>query len=69
METLKREIRNEITILFREWDQSEVAGLQDSITDEVAEDVVQTSDYPNHTIGDIRISIKRVVMQRNLLRI
>ena len=64
METLKREIRNEITIRFREWDQSEIAGLQDALTESVAEDVVETSDYQNYNVSDIRIAIKRVVMQR-----
>ena len=64
METLKREIGNEIAIMFREWDCMDVATLQETLTERVADDVVETSDYPNHNSSDIRIAIQRVVMQQ-----
>ena len=62
MADLKKEIRNEIAMVFREWDLCDVSTLQDSITDDVEKDVFFASDYPNYNISDIRTGIKRVVM-------
>ena len=62
MEELKKEIRAEIEKVFRGWDCCEISDICARITDAVADDVIETSDYPSHNSSDIRISIKRVIL-------
>ena len=67
MEELKDNIKREISNLFTGWDFEDIVNITANIIDEVVEDVVETSDYPNYNDSDIRIAIKRVVV--NLLGI
>lgn len=48
--------------MFPEWDASEVADLGANILDEVVDDVIETSDYPNYNDSDLRIAIKRTII-------
>jgi hypothetical protein len=43
-------------------DLDEISEIQDNILEEVCEDVMETSDYPNYNDSDIRIAIKRVII-------
>ena len=64
MEELKKEVRKHIGSLFQWWESAEVAEIEDAIVDEVCDDVIETSDYPNHNSSDIRIAIKRVIINK-----
>ena len=64
MEELKKEVSNHINILFGWMDGSEIEDVKDSILNEVCKDVMETSDYPSHNDSDIRIAIKRVLINK-----
>ena len=59
---IREEVNREIEQMFREWDASDIAEIEEMIGEEVADDVMETSDYPKHNTSDIRISIKRIVL-------
>lgn len=61
---LKEEINSEIEQMFMGWDVSEIAEIEEMVGEEVADDVMVTSDYPNHNTSDIRIAIKRVILEK-----
>ena len=62
--SLINEINKVIEQMFYTWDGSEIATIQNVIAEEAAEDVIETSDYPNHNDSDIRIAIKRVLLNK-----
>jgi deferrochelatase/peroxidase EfeB len=61
---IREEINREIEQMFREWDASDIAEIEETIGEAVADDVMCSSDYPNHNTSDIRIAIKRVIIER-----
>ena len=63
MEELEKQVKREIGLAFSWMDLSDIAELQNNLTDRVCEDVVETSDYPNYNDSDIRISITRVLKE------
>lgn len=63
MEKLKKQIKREILLLFSWMDLSDIAELQENLTDRVCNDVIETSDYPYYNDSDIRIAIARVLKE------
>ena len=63
MEELKKQVKREIGLAFSWMDLSDIAELQDNLTDRVCNDVIETSDYPNYNDSDIRISITRILKE------
>ena len=61
-EELRKGIENEMCQMFRDWDFSDVNDLYSNIIDEVCQDVMETSDYPDYNNSDLRIAIKRVII-------
>ena len=61
---IKDDIDREIRVMFNDWDASEVAELTEAIGERVADDVMETSDYPNYNSSDVRIAIKRVILEK-----
>jgi hypothetical protein len=64
MEELRQNVWKQILNLFQWWDYSEISSIQNAILDDVCKDVVETSDSPNYNDSDIRISIKRTIVNR-----
>ena len=64
MEELRKNIESVITEMFSNWDCSEIAEIIDNIGDEVAADVMETSDYSCYNDSDISIAVKRVVLSK-----
>lgn len=66
--TKKKELRviiiNEILNLFSGWDMCDIATIEETIIDDVIEDLLETSNYPCFNNSDIRISIKRVLISK-----
>jgi hypothetical protein len=62
MEELEKRVKREIGLAFSWMDLDEISEIQDNILEEVCEDVMETSDYPNYNDSDIRIAIKRVII-------
>jgi hypothetical protein len=62
MEELREQVKAMIGKMFQWWEASDVADLTANIIDEVCEDVINTSDYPNYNDSDLRISIKRTII-------
>ena len=62
MEELIKNVRREIGLAFSWMDTCDILEIQSHITDKVCEDVIETSDYPNYNDSDIRIAIKRVII-------
>ena len=48
--------------MFSDWDISDAGDLCCNIIDEVVEDVMETSDYPDYNDSDLRIAIKRTII-------
>ena len=63
MEELKKQVKRKIGLAFSWMDLSDIAELQDNLTDRVCNDVIETSDYPNYNDSDIRISITRILKE------
>ena len=63
MEELKKQVKREIGLAFSWMDLSDIAELQDNLTDRVCNDVIETSDYPNYNDSDIRIAITRILKE------
>ena len=61
---IREEVNREIEQMFREWDASDIAEIEEMIGEAVADDVMCSSDYPNHNTSDIRIAIKRVILEK-----
>ena len=61
-EELKENVDRVIHEMFSDWDVSEAVNLRCNIIDEVIEDVIETSDYPDYNDSDIRIAIKRTII-------
>ena len=61
-EELKDNVDRVIYEMFSDWDVSEAVNLRCNIIDEVIEDVIETSDYPDYNDSDIRIAIKRTII-------
>ena len=59
---LREDVRQAIYAMFQWWEHDEVADLCANIIDEVCEDVMETSDYPNYNDSDLRIAIKRTII-------
>lgn len=62
MEELKENVRKQILSLFQWWDASDIESIQSAILDDVCKDVVETSGYPDYNDSDIRIAIKRTIV-------
>jgi len=62
MEELREQVKAMIGKMFQWWEASDVADLTANIIDEVCEDVIDTSDYPNYNDSDLRIAIKRTII-------
>ena len=62
MEELEKRVKREIGLAFSWMDLDEISEIQDNILEEVCEDVMETSDYPNYNDSDIRMAIKRVII-------
>ena len=60
---IKDDINREISAMFSDWNASEVAELTEAIGESVADEVMETSDYPNYNSSDIRTAIKRVIIE------
>lgn len=60
---IKEEIQKEIVSMFRGWELSEITEITELIGESVADDVMCSSDYPNYNSSDIRIAIKRVIIE------
>ena len=61
-EELRENVNNVIYDMFSDWDISDAGDLCCNIIDEVIEDVIETSDYPEYNDSDIRIAIKRTII-------
>ena len=61
-EKLRENAKKMIHKLFQWWEPEDVAALCDNILDEVCEDVMETSDYPHYNDDDLRIAIKRTII-------
>ena len=61
-EELREQVKAMIGKMFQWWEASDVADLTANIIDEVCEDVINTSDYPNYNDSDLRIAIKRTII-------
>lgn len=59
---LRENAKAMIEKMFQWWEHDEVADLCANIIDEVCEDVMETSDYPNYNDSDLRIAIKRTII-------
>ena len=64
MEELTKNVESVIAQMFSNWDCSEISEIIDNISDEVAADVMETSDYPYYNDSDISIAVKRVVLSK-----
>ena len=66
MNDLRKNVESVIAQMFYDWDCSEITELVDNITDDVVEDVIETSDFSfngHYNDSDIRIAIKRVILK------
>ena len=61
-EKLREDAVNVIYDMFSDWDISEAGELCCNIIDEVCEDVMETSDYPEYNNSDIRMAVKRTII-------
>jgi hypothetical protein len=62
---LLADVRKEVVAMFGgAMDGSDVEKLADTIADDAAEDVMETSDYPNYNDSDIRIAIIRTLKKK-----
>ena len=61
-EKLRQDAENVIYDMFSDWDISDAGELCCNIIDEVCEDVIETSDYPEYNDSDIRIAVKRTII-------
>ena len=58
-------IRTEVKLMFAgAMDISDTEKVADTLQADVAEDVMETSDYPNSNISDIRIAIIRTLKKK-----
>lgn len=62
--TLSDYIKQEMESMFSGWDCSEISQLTEAILEDVEQDVIETSDYPNYNTSDIRIAIKRTILAK-----
>ena len=62
-EKLRQDAENVIYDMFSDWDISDAGELCCNIIDEVVEDVIETSDYPEYNDSDIRIAVKRTIIK------
>ena len=61
-EELRENAEKMIYQMFSDWDISDAGSLCCNIIDEVVEDVMETSDYPDYNDSDLRIAIKRTII-------
>lgn len=61
-EKLRQDAENVIYDMFSDWDISDAGELCCNIIDEVCEDVMETSDYPEYNDSDIRLAVKRTII-------
>jgi hypothetical protein len=61
-EKLRQDAENVIYDMFSDWDISDAGELCCNIIDEVCEDVIETSDYPEYNDSDIRMAVKRTII-------
>ncbi len=62
---LMADVRKEVVAMFGgAMDSNDVEKLADTIADDAAEDVMETSDYPNHNNSDVRIAIIRTLKKK-----
>lgn len=58
-------IRTEVKLMFAgAMDISDTEKVADTLQADVANDVMETSDYPNYNISDIRIAIIRTLKKK-----
>jgi hypothetical protein len=66
MNDLRENVKNVITQMFNNWDCSEITELVDNITEDVVEDVIETSDFSfngHYNNSDIEMAVKRVILK------
>ena len=66
MNDLRENVKNVITQMFNNWDCSEITELVDNITEDVVEDVIETSDFSfngHYNDSDIEMGVKRVILK------
>ena len=66
MNDLRENVKNVITQMFNNWDCSEITELVDNITEDVVEDVIETSDFSfngHYNNSDIEMVVKRVILK------
>lgn len=66
MNDLRENVKNVITQMFNNWDCSEIIELVDNITEDVVEDVIETSDFSfngHYNDLDIEMGVKRVILK------
>lgn len=61
-EELRENAEKMIYQMFSNWDISDISSLCCNIIDEVCQDVMETSDYPDYNDSDLRIAIKRTII-------
>ena len=61
-ENLRQDAENVIYDMFSDWDISDASELCCNIIDEVCEDVMETSNYPEYNDSDIRLAVKRTII-------
>ena len=61
-EELRENAEKMIYQMFSDWGISDAGSLCCNIIDEVVEDVMETSDYPDYNDSDLRIAIKRTII-------
>lgn len=66
MNDLRENVKNVITRMFNSWDCSEITELVDNITEDVVEDLSETSGFSfngHYNDSDIEIAVKRVILR------
>ena len=64
MKELREDVEFVITQMFATWDFADINTIKTAITDDVVNDVIETSDYPNYNCSDIIIAVKRTIVNR-----
>lgn len=64
MKELRENVEFVITQMFATWDFADINTIKTAIIDDVVNDVIETSDYPNYNCSDITIAVKRTILNR-----
>ena len=63
LDTLKN-VEAVIRQMFSDWDCSEIEEVTDAIIENVADEVMETSSYPNYNDSDVRMAVKKVIIAK-----